>query len=1436
MEIGKIKQTYRSSAGTDGENDSFCIIRMPDNERICFRRDGIRAGSELLSRFSDCDGCYVVFDVAPNLQGKTKLRAVNVCCLEEADPETLAIGLSQEVLSSAAVRELLQERCPMAILGNDPQAYFPLLKKAPIREAFAERARSGKFGSNLSAAIAYYLRKWGKRAVWSPQNWSLIDWKRESPAEMRKMCIQAAKIGINITPMLSEYPFLWREDKDFLKSLSLNAVQTFLLSMKDNLSREDFKYLYGNLKDKWLRMVLCGIAPLSCILEVPEAIHDLQDNRILSLIGEIQWDRTDEAYIAENGPFLSLAQTRNNEGIYRTIASAVLEAWIMEDSPWWPYLSREVQNRVLQKYRESGVISGSNSALRADLEGFLARYYPRDKRKAFSFQQKEAIQAVNGVTLLFAVPGSGKTTVIVARAGYMVHGLHISPEKHLIMTFGKSAAKEMEDRYKAIFREDGDAIPNFRTIHSFCFNVVARLREKGEIFPMLLKEVGDEKEEGQKQRRAREIVAAICGLKAKDDRLDDLLQRLNLRRMKRISPQEARETEWFRGITLEEAWQAWQRKDITQKGILRQIMNTEAFDEEANVVIDTLATLIGFIKNRMLPPAEIRKINYIVGKQERPIEPIYTAYQNYLNRENLMDFDDMLQRAYQGLKKYPDILKRYQEQFPYVSLDETQDTSMLQHEIVALLVGKSGNLFMVGDDDQSIYSFRGAVPSEMLEFKRRYPAGEKLQMGINYRSDINIVRSAERFVKANVKRENKQMRPQSQDPGRIQLVLVPNLSAQYAYIMEAAKQYLGSGKDDMAILFRWNASAFPVMAYFYHYGIPFVCRKQQEAIDAVLTRQETKRIMNLLRYSQNLSSMEAFRAAWYVCYRGALVKDDLNIIEQIWQRNRTQPVAEAALQFLATKHAEAQKFRNAHQDVLKIAASSPRAAIAFMLRHSEYGIVSESGENSINTWMRIYAVLSAAELCADTRDFLQMVDTMQNREIRWHPFSKRICLSTMHSAKGAEFDRVLLIDTLDDITPGPETGNDVWYDAEEERRLFYVAVTRARHELNILQTDIYHDRHLVPSRFIGDYHAENPCVEVISYSDGKKRGMMRLAVPHYVIRQGPFAGIYSSMDDIDAIHRQAANVPVIQCPSYVDAIICMHKGVSTLNREGLRIPADLPDTLTGDLRELAGIGPAETVSAERVREIREKAERFLQPAGTQDLSCAMANAFLEVPENLYKVWVPFLEMLPSARLPADGRIRILEIGAGSGAVTLGVLQFYWALAARNPDRKFQIEYFLIEENETNVEVMSRLLKIPGSDNFAVDMYTPLCGDEQEAIEQFAGAEIDLIIERNRLNPARDRDRQAALVGDICAALRNYGFFLMLEQAGPEEIAYLRTLVSHANKTDSLLYECLTCDRADVDLSGMQIVQDMAYAGLREKETESFSYVLLERKDVEVRSV
>ena len=150
--------------------------------------------------------------------------------------------------------------------------------------------------------------------------------------------------------------------------------------------------------------------------------------------------------------------------------------------------------------------------------------------------------------------------------------------------------------------------------------------------------------------------------------------------------------------------------------------------------------------------------------------------------------------------------------------------------------------------------------------------------------------------------------------------------------------------------------------------------------------------------------------------------------------------------------------------------------------------------------------------------------------------------------------------------------------------------------------------------------------------------------------------------------------------------------------------------------------------------------------------------------------------------------------------------------------------------------MSRLLKIPGSDNFAVDMYTPLCGNEQEAVQQFAGAEIDLIIERNRLNSARDNGRQAEFVGDICAALRNYGFFLMLEQAGPEEIAYLRTLVSQANKTDSLLYECLTCDRADVELSGMQMVQDMLCAGLREKETESFSYALMERKDVEARSV
>lgn len=1443
MEVGRIKWAGHFNKHTDDFNNYGFIIDLLNMEEIYFHKDCVRRGSKLLLQFNESDDRYVVFDVAPSPQKPSRLQAINVQYLAEVNSETLRKELSREALSSFSIQKVLLNFAPDVILDNDPISFFPFLEIIKVRQIFINKYESGEFKTGIASALTAYFTK-SRQPEWSQQNWELIKWEREPIEEGRKLCKAAIRSGIDVTPLLINQPAVWRDDRTFFSELPYDTVQALLSNKDFTLRKEDFEYIFTNARDDSIRENVCSKVPKEWLISLPESFAYLPKDKITDLLHLIKWDSTDRQYIASAAPYLQSLQRIGNEWILREISFAAERAWIVEDSPWWSLLNEDVKNIILLDYKNAGLITESNATINPLLDCFLDKYYQGEHKRDFSVQQKEAIQAVKGVTLLFAVPGSGKTTVIVARAGFLVHAMHISPSRHLVMTFNTMAASVMADRYKAIFSDDGENIPDFRTIHSFCYSVIAALRQKNETFPLLLRDSEDDKDPQKKQKRDREIAAAICNVSNNSEDLSSLISQIHERSTKRISSERAKSIIWFQGKSLEEAWAAWQRKDVTQKVILREIMHLKAYDEDANALIDTIKTLICFIKNRMLSQEEIRKITYKVEKKDYPIEPIYTAYQQYLQRENLMDFDDMLYRAYSGLKKYPDVLEYFQQKYPYVSLDEAQDTSLLQHEIVSILVRKNGNLFMVGDDDQSIYAFRGAVPSEMLGFRRRYNTGRKLLMGTNYRSDIDIVKAADLFIRVNQKRENKLMRPSSHQQGRILLVLVPNLSAQYDYIMNAASKCLDTKDktDDLAVLFRWNISALPVMAYFYQNGIPFTCSKEKDAIDAVLSRQEVKRIINLMKYSQNLKSMDAFKEVWHVCYRRIINKENIIEIEKIWKKSYGKTVADVVVQYLKSNNltTKIDDFNKAHNKVLYISASTPRAAISFMMKQAEYGIFGQEGEGSISTWMRVYAILSAAETCTSIRDFLRMIDDMQNhRGIKWHETSKKIHLSTMHSAKGAEFRRVIIIDTLDDITPGPETGNEAWYDPEEERRLFYVAITRAKQELDILQVDIYHDRHQKASRYIGDLHASNANVEVISYRDSRKRGMIRFQLPHYVIRQGEYAGIYSNEDEINEIRKKTSGIGIARRESYVDAIVYMHKGDVELQRDEIKIPRDLPAKLTRDIWKLFDVNSIEQLNASQLAQIRKKAYLFGETSLTNYSECAREYALIYLPVNIYKVWIPLMEMLPTGRIPVDGTVKILEIGAGPGTTTLGVMQFYQELAKYNPQREFRIEYYIIEREPAFIDIIRRLVKPERTRNFTVNIHEPVCGDATAAIRDFAGAEMDLILESNMINPNEHiQEKQIVeFVNDVCKAMRNYGSLLLLEPEGPEMMVYLRTVIRHANKTDSLLHENNTCDHASVDLTQMKIVQDAISRGLRAKAIEShgFSYALFERKDVEVRT-
>lgn len=257
-------------------------------------------------------------------------------------------------------------------------------------------------------------------------------------------------------------------------------------------------------------------------------------------------------------------------------------------------------------------------------------------------QQEQAVRAVDGPVLLLAVPGSGKTTVLVTRLGYMIYGCGILPESILTMTYTVAATRDMRKRFADLFGDEMAGRLEFRTINGVSARVI-RYYEKAmgrKAFDL----ISDEKE-----------LAALTG-------------------------------EIYRRVTGE-------------------------FPTDSD--IKGVRTAITYAKNQMLSQEEIREMD----KEIKGFSAMYREYDRTLKAKGCMDYDDQMVYAWQILRKYPDVLGAFQRRYHYICVDEAQDTSKIQHQIVRLLSAGSGNLFMVGDEDQSIYGFRAAYPRALLEFE-----------------------------------------------------------------------------------------------------------------------------------------------------------------------------------------------------------------------------------------------------------------------------------------------------------------------------------------------------------------------------------------------------------------------------------------------------------------------------------------------------------------------------------------------------------------------------------------------------------------------------------------------------------------------------------------------------------------------------------------------
>ena len=606
-------------------------------------------------------------------------------------------------------------------------------------------------------------------------------------------------------------------------------------------------------------------------------------------------------------------------------------------------------------------------------------------------QQKEALDAVSGPVLLLAVPGAGKTTVMVARIAHMIANCGIAPEEILTITFSKAGAADMKQRYEHLFSPFGWAVPQFSTIHSFCYRVLrSYCRLTGGQLPELLEN--------------------LSGAEGRSAILRDLYRTIN--------------------------------RDFL----------SEDLEEE-------LLSHLSLIKNSMLTQEEVKELECDIPR----LWELYEGYNAVKRQRNLMDFDDMLGYAYTALRKFPQLLDSYRQKYPYLCVDEAQDTSRLQHEIIRLLAAPRNNLFMVGDEDQSIYRFRGAHPQTLLDFPKLYPGAKILKMEENFRSSKHIVDRAAIFIAQNQNRYEKTMRTAASAGLPIETPQLHDMSEEYQLVAKIARETDGS----CAVIYRNNFSAIPLVDLLQRQGIDFYIRDQKSSFrnHAVVSD-----ILNFFALSKDSSDLKAFSRIFY--------KTNAFLKRSLLQDMDTSPLAAGESWFDRISEKSDREYSSSRAHIVDLTIRGlyqmkPQRALDVIIESLGYRDYMEYsfGGSFVNQLQKLTALRHLAGRCQSVERLLDRLEELDSL-ISEHSQNKAcsLTLTTAHASKGLEFDTVILLDAVDDIFPAhsaiDKEKQDQHDDIEEEARLFYVACTRARKRLIIPRSNFSSDQPVEPSRFI----------------------------------------------------------------------------------------------------------------------------------------------------------------------------------------------------------------------------------------------------------------------------------------------------------------------------------------------------------------------------------
>ena len=630
-------------------------------------------------------------------------------------------------------------------------------------------------------------------------------------------------------------------------------------------------------------------------------------------------------------------------------------------------------------------------------------------------QQESAVQSVEGPVLLLAVPGSGKTTVLVTRLGYMIFCKGIAPERILTVTYTVAATKDMAERFACRFGAEMAGRLEFRTINGICARVIQYCSWKSgrTAFSLLTDE--------------KRIAAMLAGI--------------------------------------------YQRIE-------------HSYPTESD--LQNVRTLITFIKNRMLGEEEIRTLE---KDAEIQLLRIYKAYNAELREHQLMDYDDQMVYAYTMLQRFPWLREHFQQQYPYICVDEAQDTSKIQHAIIALLASRTENLFMVGDEDQSIYGFRAAYPDALLEFEQHHPGARVLLMEENFRSDASIVRAADRFIQKNTLRHEKHMQPARPKQREIREIPLANRKAQYSYLLKVAEGCTAAYAADqeqravaadevkeradggpatdtlhadrrrslspIAVLYRDHECALPLIDLLERNGVPY---KMRNADIGFFTNRVVLDICNIIRLAENPLNTELFMQLYYKLGT-YLRKQDAQSIADISQLEGLS-VWDVALKHGGLNAYTKGKVRAIQTHMRNMLKESAGRAVHRIVEYMGYREYMERSEIK-DTKLDILRIL------ADQEDSPRhLVDRLEKlRQVLKEKSSERDCpfiLSTIHASKGLEYDSVYLLDVIDGVLPAQipkelKKAEKAELEAyEEERRLFYVGITRAKDQLYVFTMKTQH--------------------------------------------------------------------------------------------------------------------------------------------------------------------------------------------------------------------------------------------------------------------------------------------------------------------------------------------------------------------------------------------